>query len=148
MLFVRKTTPTVVVRDDSAIRAEAAMLAEERGKASATVAALGILAVVVLLLLVGYFAWWAPMNAAQATQPPAVQHETIIERPVQQPTSPTIINPPPVIHETNPPTIIHEEHVVPVPVPTPDTTNSGSDTTSGDGTDTGSGDTSSDIPPQ
>jgi hypothetical protein len=154
MLFIRKTTPTVVVRDDSAIRAEAAMLAEERGKASATVAALGVLAVVVLLMLVGYFAWWAPMSAAQANQPPAVQHETIIERPTQ-PTAPTIINPP---------TVIHEEHIVPVPTPnTNDNTGamddtsgaasdtSGADTASGNDTsnDVGSGDTSSDVvPPQ
>jgi hypothetical protein len=152
MLFIRKSTPTVVIRDDSAARAEAALLAEERGKASATVAALGITAVVVLLALVGYFAWWAPVNAAQANQPPAVQHETIIERPAQQAAPPTIINPP---------TVIHEEHVVPVPVPTPDTNSGVSDgaasgstddtTTSGDDTtsDAGSGDASSDVvPPQ
>jgi hypothetical protein len=143
MLFIRKTTPTVVVRDDSAARAEAAMLAEERGKASATVAALGVIAVVALLMLIAYFAWWAPVNAAQANQPPTVQHETIIERPAEQPVAPTIVNPP---------TVIHEEHVVPVPVPTPGTTGDSqsgttNDTsTSGDTTsDAGSGDASSDV---
>lgn len=137
MLFVRKTTPTVVVRDDSAARAEAQFLAEERGKASATVAMLGGLAAVVLLFLIGYFAWWAPMNAAEATQPPVQRETQIIERQVPaQPSAPTIINNPPIVHEsTAPPTVIHEDHIVPVPVPDTATT------TGGDaGSDTGSSD--------
>ncbi len=119
MLFVRKTTTPVVVESDPAARAQAAMLAEDRGRASGTVAALGIIAIVALLFLVGYFAWWAPINAAQAestTQP--VNETRIIER--QTPAPPTIIQTPPVTPApANPPTVIERDRIVTVPVPVP-----------------------------
>lgn len=138
MLFIRK--PNVVVSDDPAARAEAQMLAEERGRASATVAGLGVAAVVVIILLVAYFAWWAPVNSAQAAADaanPAVRpsNTTIIEKPAPV-TPPTIINtPPPVVHD----------RVVPVPVPVPDETvpppvNQDDQT----GTDAGAGGTTTD----
>jgi hypothetical protein len=141
MLFVRRPT-TVVVEDDSAARAEAALLAEERGKASGAVAALGILAVTVLVLLVGYFAWWAPVNAAQAQDQPAPQviYDTkVVEKPVPGPT--TIVNNPPTAPPVinNPTKVIERNHYVPVPVPTPDT--SGTNNATGDTSDLGNGNT-------
>jgi hypothetical protein len=146
MLFVRK--PTVVVEDDSAARAEASLLAEERGRASGTVAALGILAVMVLILLVGYFAWWAPVNAAQAQdQPTQVIHDTqVVEKPVPGPT--TIVNNPPTAPPVinNPTKVIERKEYVPVPVPVPVPDTSGTNNNNGSGDTSGAtGDTSGDL---
>ncbi len=141
MLFVRKTTPTVIVEDNSAVRTEAALLADERERASGTVMFLGVTAVLVLLFLVGYFAWWAPVHSAEAAAEAArennvsVTTERIIERPVPTQTQPpTIIQSPPQIIQSPP---IIQDRIVPVPIPVPTPNNNGNT-----GTATTAGDTS------
>jgi hypothetical protein len=111
MMF-RKPRTTVIVQDTSRENAQAVALAEERGRASASVAILGVTAIVIVLLLVGYFAWWAPVNQAAAQQQMAVPaptktvvHERVVERPV--PTT-TVVNPPPA-----PSTVIVKEQPAP-----------------------------------
>lgn len=121
MLFVRRPD-TIIVEDSSALRTESNALAEERGRVSGSAATLGILALVVLAFIVGYFAWWAPSQTQVQVQAPAVQHDTqIIDRTVPGPS--TIINNPPV----SPPTVIDHNNTIIVPPPAK---TSGSDTTS------------------
>ncbi|HTQ11643.1 MAG TPA: hypothetical protein VMI31_16395 [Fimbriimonadaceae bacterium] len=117
MLFVRQ--PATIVTDDS----EGRRIAEERGRESALIAMFIVLGIVVAILMIGYFAWWAPMQA----QTPVIQHDTrIIERGSSSP--PTIVN--------NPPTVIEHDKVIPVPTPPP--ANGGS-TDNGAGSSSGSG---------
>ena len=137
-----ESKPTIIIEDDSAARAEAHLLATERGKASGTVAALGIVTVMVLILLVGYFAWWVPVNTAQAQEPNQVIHETkVVEKPV--PGSTTIINNPPVAPPiiNNPTKIIERTEYVPVPVPVPDTSGTNNDAAGATSGDLGNGNT-------
>jgi hypothetical protein len=75
MLFVRR--PTIIVEDE-ATHAEQTRLAEERGMNSGAVAVLGIVGLLAVILLVGYFAWWAPMN---------IQHDHIVTVPAPAPTN-------------------------------------------------------------
>ncbi len=127
MLFVR-TPPTVVVEDPEAIRA-----AEERGRDNGFMLLLGALLVIAAVMAVGYFAWWAPFNSATAT--PTVIHDTHV---IQQPASPTIVNPPP--------TIIQRDRIVPVPVPkssTDSSSNAGSGDSDAKGSDSSAGSSNS-----
>lgn len=158
MLFVRRRPTTVVVEEDPVARAEATRMAEERGQVSGAATALGVVAIAILLFAIGYFAWWAPMNSAQANQPgvPVVEHDTqVIEKPVPA-TPPTIINNPPAAAPSTPaPTVIQRDHIITVPVPDRSSTNgsnrSGSNSNDNNGSDndndngstgtTGSGDT-------
>lgn len=115
MLFVRRPKTTVVVQDPNRQAEQAVALAEEQGRASGAVAMLGVTAIVIIALLVGYFAYWAPMNQAaaeqgmQGTTPPA--QAVVKERVVQTPGTTTIITAP-----TPPPTqiIVKEQPAPPV----------------------------------
>ena len=127
------TKPTTVVVEDSSARIDAA---EVRGESNGLAIGLGLLAIVVVALVIGYFAWWAPANST-VVQSPVIEHDTTtIEKPVPG-NSPTIINTAPSV---TPPTVIHEDHVVQVPPPTtppPATNNTGSN--NGSGSDSGNG---------
>lgn len=112
MLFVRKPRTTVVVTDPERRVDQAVALAEEQGRASAAVTMLGITAVAVILLLVGYFAWWAPVNQASAEQQATTTPAPVVhERVVHERGTTTIVNTP------TPPQIIVKDNSVSVPPP-------------------------------
>ena len=115
-------------------------LAEARGESNGAMMTLGIVVLVVAVCLIGYFAWYAP-NQAAAQQPQVIEHTTSTT--TNNTTTPVPANNPPIIvHDQSAPIVVPSPYPVPAPAspsPSPSSTdgNTSGNTTGAGSTDDG-----------
>jgi hypothetical protein len=107
-------------------------LAEGRGETNGALMALGIVVLVAVVMLIGYFAWYAPSQAA--AQPNVIERSTTTTTNTTTTPAPAA-NPPVIIDHQSAPIIVHDP--APAAPPSPSSTDGN---TSGNTTGAGTGD--------